>query len=391
MAKELNSLLLSNETQSFRFNVRFTEDPESQFDLVLFDQKELSPSQKAKADLLRARDRLNYFITDFSRPVSMEILYPVGSLDYLQQVDRLGTILLFPGSIRELEEEGAKLNESSKEPKTTQTVCFWSNKFKVNERKIDAISDYASAEDLHCVSLPNKDSGLKLNLKFPKIQNFQSSQSLERSIQIVLNPKTIATYELVMKLNYLRSVEDAFRFVQDELKNPTANFVQLEEKGVRPRLCMPWFYEKLFGRYLTGCKTNDRPITIVFGSNSSFSNETMRFASETCNGWEEKNGLFRSQKRQIEVVNFIPLMPNGWPLTNPYCPFAVNIKRPSFPVNGELWLSTDDVPFQIPITGSIYNKIRVSPTLSVISGSPVCSHDLFTNETNCNTDVVFEN
>lgn len=341
----MNSLLLSNETQTFKFNVRFTYDPVTPFYLVSLDKNGLSPSLKAKADILRKKDVLNYVIANFSRPVSMEILLPVKphDLNYLQRVDRLATVLLIPGSIRQLEEvEGLKLNESTKELKSTQTACFWFHKFKVNESKINEILEYAkaSAENLHCISLPNEDSGLKLSFDY---------KGIRRSIQIFPNLKTIATFELVMMLKNVQSMENVTRYVQEELKNPTAKLTKRHQEKIVP--CVPyhpWFYERyLFGRNATECKPNDREETMVFESDSPFSNETEWFAYDACDGWEEKNGLFGvlRLRRYRGIAMMLPLQwydsleDRGWSVTDPVCSVGIKIKMQRLSVVGELSLS----------------------------------------------------
>ena len=243
--------------------------------------------------MLKRRGLLDGVIANFSRTVSIDLFFPVGytSIYNLNPVDRLARVLVVPGSIRQLEEdkEDRKL-ESSKDPRSTHTLCFWFHQFKVKERKTNSILDYAraSSENLHCFSLVD-DTGLMLNFDYKgALGEFQ------KSIQLVWNPKMIGTYQLSMTLKNLRSLEELTRFVQVELQNPTAKLVKHHQEVLNP--CEPsgaWYYfQKIFPRSFKTCDQRDE--IVVFQSEIPFSNETMNFRLEACksHGWKEKNGLF---------------------------------------------------------------------------------------------------
>ena len=262
--------------------------------IALLDQNGLSPLQKEEADRFKEIGWPDYVIANFSRTVSIDLFFSVGrtfETNSLQPVDRLARVLIVPGSIHQLEDEDRdpKLNESSKDPRSTQTFCFWFDQFKVNESKTNSILDYArtSEENLHCLSLPANDSGLMLNFEYlGSLGNFRGS------IQLVWNPKTIATHELSMELKNLRSLEELTRFVQVDLKNPTAKLVEHRQREVL-NPCAPsgawYYYQKIFPKT---CQEKEE--TVVFKSEIPFSNETMNFRSEACKPeeWKEKHGLF---------------------------------------------------------------------------------------------------
>lgn len=66
-------------------------------------------------------------IADFSRPVSIDLLFTVVFNAYLKlhQVDRLARVLVVPGSMHQLEEEeDRKLNESFRDPRSTHILLL---------------------------------------------------------------------------------------------------------------------------------------------------------------------------------------------------------------------------------------------------------------------------
>ena len=252
---------------------------------------------------------------------------------------------MVPGSIHQLEEEeDRKLNESFKDPRSIQTLCFWFHQFKVNESKINATIDYArvSAENLHCISLPTNESGLVLNfdLKTPFVGGFQNQF---KSVKIVLNPKRIVTYELRMDLKSLQSVEELTRFVQVELKNPTAKLVEHRQEVqdscalIRASYHYPKYYPKFLRPSFEACEKWEETV-IIFKSELPFSNETRQFVSDACGtkGWKEKNGIF-TVSRHSKVYNtetetpFTLLHPgDDLFISDLHCSIRTNIKVQKF-------------------------------------------------------------
>ena len=248
----------------------------------------------------------------------------------MQQIDRLARVLLVPGSIRQLE-KGAKdhkLNGSFKEPKT-HTACFWFHDFKVKESKMNETVEHvqASEENLHCLSLPTNNSGLMLNFDYNGPHG-----EFKRSIHFFWNPKTIFTNKLSVPLKNARSVEEFTKFLQVELKNPSARIVSRDEFYYWP--CIPpgtSFYGKLFYRLIgaLNCKPEERPEMVMFESDFKFSNETEQFASEACDmDREEKSDSFKEYRSRWLVKGMI-------------CPIIITplIIPGNLPVNGEMLLS----------------------------------------------------
>ena len=334
---KVNYLLLNPKTQSLAFNIKFIN-----VHIGLLDRNRLSFSQRA--EIAASKYPLNYLVFDFSRPVSLNISFTKLN----QRVQQIARVLLVPGSIRQLEKgaEDRKLNESLKDPKI-HTACFWFQQFKVKERKFNATVDHvkASEENLHCISLPTNDSGLMLNFDYKDPPGV--GIEFKRSIHFFWNPKTITAYELVMNLKNVRSERELTRFMQDELKNPSAKIVERVKQYTD--LCEPpsaSFYQKLLGRTAVSsdCDSEDRPETVVFESELAFSGETKQFISKVCNtgrrnGWLSlKNKLWQRPIADAPVKRN-PSLNDSWIASELSCPVEIHRKIPrNFPVNGELSL-----------------------------------------------------
>ena len=326
------------------------EEEHAPIHLALFNQNGLSPFQNSEAArMLVWKGLLDCMVANFSRPLTIDLYYLAGRnlFKTRQRVDSLARVLVIPGSIRQLEEdeEGRKLDESSKEFRSTQTLCFWFPKFKVKESKFNSNVEHAQTENLHCLSLAN-DTGLMLNLDYNGPQG-----NFKKSIQLVWNPKLNVTYTLVMYLNNVRSLEDLTRFVQVELKNPTAKLVERHQEVVRepcePSEAYSPNLSEHFPSSLEGCNSSTFKAreTVVFESKLPFSNETDQFASEACNGWEEKNGLFNVNRKEHSLwwsdpgKNKIMPLAKHW-LSDPFCSVLTSIKvQKNFQVDAELSLS----------------------------------------------------
>ena len=293
----------------------------------LLDQNGLSASQRA--DIRANSDKINYVPVDFSKPISMDILFSKFSSTLLR-VNRLARVLVVPGSIHQLEEdEDRKLNESFKEPKI-HTACFWFHDFKVKESKFNVTVEHvqASEENLHCLSLPTNNSGLMLNFDYNGPHG-----EFKRSIHFFWNPKTIFTDQLIVDLKNAQSVEEFTKFLRVELRNPKAKIVNRGELYVWSPCIPPGtsFYEKLFHRLIgySDCKPTDRPETVVFESDFEFSNETKQFISESCNKNRGEKSDSSKEYRSRWLVSHMNL-----------CPIEITPKIPeNLPVNGELLLS----------------------------------------------------
>lgn len=277
------SSLIGNVDKLHSFNIDFT-NPHLNKKVLNFNfvNKEHSQLEENDIDFIEKTKDVAYVWTDFHRPVSMEILGSVKS-SCVRQVEKLATIHVLPGSVRELKE--AERNES------VSTVCFSLHQFKITESKMnftDPPLDYFPVgEDLHCITPCNYPSGIWLNFTYEG-----SLGKFNQSMIIGLNPKLVIRHKLLLLLRNVQSLEAITRFVQVKLKNKNATFVQRHTFELPGPPTDVWFSQKLFFGH-SNSDTKDRTDVILFESENEFSPETQTFASESCNdNYRQKDGLF---------------------------------------------------------------------------------------------------
>lgn len=221
-----------------------------------------------------------------------------------------------------------------------------------------ALSHTQIGSNLHCIYPLSSGSGLQLNFHFareeldsciqrctarsgrPKSefeffserreQFFSESTpaNLQKSIYIVLSPKLITKYKLVMILRYRGegpSTDFLVRFVKFELKNPSAEFVR--------RFAFEDLPSTSSNLFLGGKNRLEK--VIEFESDFEFSNETLRFINESCKADYSRSVLFLSKQLTFKLTwpEELKLFWNG-----SICPVqtGLRLETASAPINAEL-------------------------------------------------------
>lgn len=219
-----------------------------------------------------------FYSTNFSKPFSLA----VGGV----------TVQLFPGLIPELTlcQAGAQFTKCSYQETAERafySVCFTSDEYRITETKIKTASSFIQSQieqaNTRCIYPLKAGSGLQLNFntwiyKRPMLfdqfgipmpndpKKIWRPFKKDSTIHMILSPKMTVNYKLVILLNRERhnprsdSLDSLSEFVKSELNNPAAKLVRNSSLLV----------EGVDG-------------AVLFESEFKFSNETLKFISESCN------------------------------------------------------------------------------------------------------------
>lgn len=239
--------------------------------LLLLNKEELRSKQKEHLDLLE-KDNDTYVAVDFFRPLAIEMIFSCKhkhtkltesiSLFLPRRNEAYPTLVRFNG----LNFVGARISPGS-EP-------FW--QMTNQTLRMGPLRSWANLEfellDVACT--------------YEKYRFYNARKT--KSIHIVLSsnfPVPRPSYRLVMVLDTVESIDSLTRFVQLDLNNPTARFV--EEHVLRS---VSW---KKHIETITHLKV------VKFESESPFSNKTLQFIQDSCRSSYSWTGLFDVTDRKV--------------------------------------------------------------------------------------------